>query len=128
MNIVATLDALEQDKDDAEKNLNKYKKRLKELKQIRSDLSSVDEDYRGDINKKLDSALSNLISGIGLDRQEFRTAISPLKQSNVSSDANLSECKSYLDKEIKRVNSKIETINQDIDNLDSRIEDVKSNA
>ncbi len=128
MNDMATVETLAQDKEDAEKDLKKYKKRLKEIKQIRSDLSSVDEDYRDDINKKLDSALSNLINGIGSDRQEYRTAISSLKQSGISGDTNLSECKSYLDQEVTRINNKIEATSQDIQDLSSRIDDAESNS
>ena len=62
------------------------------------------------------------------DRQEYRTAISSLKQSGISGDTNLSECKSYLDQEVTRINNKIEATSQDIQDLSSRIDDAESNS
>ena len=123
---MASLDSLKQDKDEAQKDLKKYQKRLREVTQVRNDLTSVVNDYQEDINKKLDNALSNLINGIGVDRHEYRDTISALKQRGVNSDPHLSDCKASLDKEVNRINGKIDAANREIRSLNTRISDEKS--
>ena len=125
---MASLNALKQDKADAEKDLKKYKKRLKEVRQTHTDLRNADVDYCDDINYKLDSARSNLAFGIRFDTHvELGHPISVIQHKDKDDDSNLIESIGALKQEITRIENKIETLNSEIKKLDGKMDDAESN-
>lgn len=122
---MASLSNLKQDKKEAEKKLKQYKKRLKEVKSIRGDLDKACQDYVPDINKKIRDALSDFSSGLSTGSANVENAITPILQSGVYDDSNLSSCRSDLGSEITRIEGKIEELEREIRRLKSDIEDAK---
>lgn len=123
---MASLSDLKQDKKDAEKELKKYEKRLKEVKAIRTDLDNACDDYVTDINNKVRSALSEFGRGVNAGGAGVDGVVSPLLQQGVYEDSNLSSCRSDLGREITRIENKIETLRREIRSLDASIDDAKS--
>ena len=123
---MASLSDLKQDKKDAEKELKKYEKRLKEVKAIRTDLDNACDDYVTDINNKVRSALSEFGRGVNAGGVGVDGVVSPLLQQGVYEDSNLSSCRSDLGREITRIENKIETLRREIRSLDASIDDAKS--
>lgn len=123
---MASLSDLKQDKKDAEKELKKYEKRLKEVKAIRTDLDNACDDYVSDINNKVRSALSEFGRGVNAGGVGVDGVVSPLLQQGVYEDSNLSSCRSDLGREITRIENKIETLRREIRSLDASIDDAKS--
>lgn len=123
---MASLSDLKQDKKDAEKELKKYEKRLKEVKAIRTDLDNACDDYVSDINGKVRSALSEFGRGVNAGGDGVDGVVSPLLQQGVYEDANLSSCRSDLGREITRIENKIEELKREIRSLESSIDDAKS--
>lgn len=122
---MASLSDLKQDKKDAEKKLRQYEKRLKEIKAIRGDLDKACQDFVSDINTKIRNALSDFNSGLSTGSANVDNAISPILQSGVYDDSNLSSCRSDLGLEISRIEGKIEELKREIRILKSDIEDAK---
>ena len=123
---MASLSDLKQDKKDAEKELKKYEKRLKEVKAIRTDLDNACDDYVTDINNKVRSALGEFGRGVNAGGAGVDSVVSPLLQQGVYEDSNLSSCRSDLGREITRIENKIETLRREIRSLDASIDDAKS--
>lgn len=122
---MASLSDLKQDKKDAEKKLRQYEKRLKEVKSIRGDLDKACQDYVSDINTKIRNALSDFNSGLSTGSANVENAITPILQSGVYDDSNLSSCRADLGSEITRIEGKIEELKKEIRRLKSDIEDAK---
>lgn len=123
---MASLSDLKQDKKDAEKELKKYEKRLKEVKAIRTDLDNACDDYVSDINNKVRSALSEFGRGVNAGGVGVDGVVSPLLQQGVYEDSNLSSCRSDLGREITRIENKIETLRREIRSLNASIDDANS--
>ena len=122
---MASLSYLKQALKDAEKKLKQYERRLKEVKSICGNLDKACQDYVSDINKKIRDALSDFSSGLSTGSANVENAITPILQSGVYDDSNLSSCRSDLGSEITRIEGKIEELKREIRILKSDIEDAK---
>lgn len=122
---MASLSYLKQALKEAEKKLKQYEKRLKEVKSIRGDLDKTCPDYVSDINSKVRSALKDFNDGLSTGSTNLEIVVSPVFQSGVYEDSNLSSCRSDLGCEITRIEGKIEELKREIQLIKIDIENAK---
>lgn len=99
-----------------------YSNRRDQVQGIKNSVSNVSDDYVSTINRKIDSLNSSLTSGIkGLSVvATFTSEISKKKEKSGTSDAKLNEYDGELSSEISDCNRKIESLDGEIAQLQSK--------
>lgn len=117
--------SLREEKRAKERERKEWKRRLEEVEKIQNNLSGVMQDRITDVNTQIDKLTSQLepaIKQIINISTQCDTAIS-MKENEW--ETNLTNTKSSLAREVRDVNSKINSLDSDIRDLERRIEDAE---
>ena len=124
---MSTLSIMQSDKRNTEAELNKAKKRLRDVESINSGINTGFDDDIGRINSHNESIITNSTSGIKQNSNiaEQNEVIRRMKEKTIHNDGNLSGVRDGLRDEIQRLNKKISELEADIKSLNTKIEDEK---
>ncbi len=105
------------------KQFNEYVKRRDAINRIINNMSSKTGDDVSDVNNKIYATSNFLRSGLsGVSKiSSVATEIYSEKESYVGGDDALSSCSEYLTKEKNRCQSKINSLDREIDDLEKQI-------